>query len=66
MEENKVKIYDEVIADIIHDLDAQHATYQTLHRKYHGGEDQHAKHNHQILIELCKRIRKEISLRERK
>lgn len=60
-----VKIYEEVIGRILKELDEQHANYQKEHRKFHGKDDDAAKHTYSLLIDLCERIRKEIS-QERK
>jgi hypothetical protein len=65
MSKIKVKPYDDVISSILLELDSEHALYQKLHGKFHGTEDSTAKYIHSLLIELCKRIRREISLRER-
>lgn len=56
-----MKKADAVIGRIISELDAEQAAYQDLHRKYHGADDERAKHAHQMLLELCQRLRKEFS-----
>jgi len=63
---SKPKVYEEVIAEVLQELDAQYATYQALHEKFRGHEDINAKHVYSTLVDLCKKIRKEITLRERK
>lgn len=50
----------EVVSSIMEDLDREYAAYQDLHRKYHKGEDEAAKLIHRHLVDLCKRILKEI------
>lgn len=61
----KTKVYEEVIAAILVELDTQHATYQDLYAKFYGDVDGDVKHTHEMLVSLCKRIRREIALRER-
>ena len=60
----ETKTYEVVIAQILQDLDIQHATYQSLYVKYHGCEDLEAKHSHYMLVELCKKFRREMVMRE--
>lgn len=60
------KIYDEVIVEILQELDLQQSTYQLIYSKYYGKIDNEAKQIYSILVSMCERIRKEISLRERK
>ena len=62
----KTKAYEEVIANMLQKLDREQAEYQATYTKYYGHEDVDAKHTYMMLIELCKEIRKEIALRERK
>ena len=62
----KSKNYDDVIASILLELDSEHALYQKLHGRFHGTDDVRAKHIHSLLTDLCKRVRKEMALRERK
>lgn len=59
-------MYDDVISSILLELNNEHAQYQKLYKKFYGMEDDEAKHTHFLLVEICKRIRKEINLRERK
>jgi len=61
----KRKVYEEVIASILKELDEEHAMYQSLHTKFHGDVDLKTRHVYKMLAELCERIRKEIFLRER-
>ena len=58
--------HDEVISKIVVELDKDHSTYQSLHRKYHGEEDLEAKHIHNMLTDLCDLIRKNLSLKGNK
>ena len=60
------KIYEEVVGRILKELDEQHANHQKTHRKFHGKEDNAAKHTYGLLVDLCERIRKEILSQERK
>lgn len=60
------KNYEIVITKILQDLDTQHATYQNLYTRYYECEDEKAKHIHCILVKLCNKIYKEISILERK
>lgn len=60
------KNYEVVIAKILQDLDAQHAAYQSLYTKYYECEDKKVKHIHNMLVRLCNKIYKEISILERK
>lgn len=56
-----MKKVDAVISRVISELDAEQAAYQDLHRRYHGTDDEQAKHVHQAFLELCQRLRKELS-----
>lgn len=56
----KDSIVDEVVSEILVELDQDHATYQKLHRKFHGNEDESVRHTHSLLVGLCKRVRLEI------
>ena len=62
MEMTKV---DEVIGEILVELDTEQAQYQRLYERFYGVEDRQAKVVHDLLVELCKKIRKETALRER-
>jgi hypothetical protein len=50
----------EVVSSILEELDKDYATYQDLHRRFHRAEDETAKLIHRHLIDLCKRILKDI------
>lgn len=50
----------EVISAVLGELDQEFATYQALHQKYHRREDEVAKLIHRRLVDLCKRLLKEI------
>lgn len=56
-----MKKVDAIISRIINELDAEQASYQDLHRRYHGTDDEQAKHIHQALLDLCRRLRREFS-----
>ena len=62
----RAKIYDEVISQILLELDMEKASYQSTHVKLYGKEDAQAKVIYSLLTDLCTKIRKEISVRERK
>ena len=62
----RAKIYDEVISEILLELDMEKAHYQNTYMKLYGKEDNQAKIIYSLLTELCTKIRKEISVRERK
>jgi len=59
-------IVDEVISRIIVELDAEHAEYQRLFRRFNQRPDANSFAIHKIKIDLCERIRKELSQAERK
>ena len=61
----RAKIYDEVISQILVELDMEKAKYQNTYMKLYGKEDAQAKVIYSLLTDLCNRIRKEISVRER-
>lgn len=56
-----MKKVDAIISRIITELDADQATYQDLRKKYHGREDEEAKRIHEMMVLLCRHIRKELS-----
>jgi len=62
----KVKVYDEVISEMLIKLDMEQSKYQKIHNQLYGKEDQQAKYIYSLLTGLCEKIRKEISVRERK
>jgi hypothetical protein len=62
----KSQVYDEVISRIMVELDAEQAEYQKLYYNCNGRTDIMAKFQHQRMIKLCEKIRKEIMLAERK
>lgn len=51
---------DAIIGRIIAGLDAEQAAHQDSYRRYHGCEDEQARHVHQALVSLCDHIRKEL------
>lgn len=57
---HKCTIYHEVIAEILVDLNRDHANYQELYENYHGERDIQAQHTHKLLVSLCDKIRREI------
>ena len=62
----KTQVYDEVISRILLELDSEHSEYQRLYDKVNGRQDLNAKYIHKRMIDLCERIRQEISKAERK
>jgi hypothetical protein len=56
-----MKKVDAVISRVINELDAEQAAYQDAYRRYNGREDMQAKHTHQLLLDLCRRLQKELS-----
>lgn len=50
-----------VISAVLEELDRDYAAYQGLHRKYHRADDEVAKLIHKQLVDLCKRLLKEMS-----
>lgn len=51
---------EQTIANILAELDKEHADLQALYRKFHGEEDAVARHIYKLLTALCKRIREEM------
>lgn len=51
----------ETISSVLEELDSEYAEYQELHCRYHNREDEVAKTVHKRLVELCKRLLREIS-----
>jgi len=50
----------EAITSILEELDRDYAIYQDMHRRYHRNEDEVAKLVHRHMVDLCKRILKEL------
>jgi hypothetical protein len=51
----------DIVSVILDEMDREYTTYQTLYHKYHQGDDEIAKLIHKRLVDLCKRLLKEIS-----
>jgi hypothetical protein len=51
----------EAVSSVLEELDREYATYQELHREYHRADDEVAKLIHRHLVDLCRRILKELS-----
>jgi len=49
-----------VISSVLEELDTEYTEYQELHCRYHIREDDVAKIVHKRLVELCKRLLREI------
>jgi len=50
----------DVISLVLEEMDREYTIYQTLYHKYHQGDDEIAKLIHKRLVDLCKRLLKEI------
>jgi uncharacterized protein (DUF1810 family) len=50
-----------VISSALEELDAEYAAYQGLHCRYHSCEDEVAKTVHKRLVELCKRLLRDMA-----
>ena len=61
----KAHKFDEVISRILVELDIEQAEYQKLYKKVNGRTDVLGKHIHQLMVDLCERIRQELFLAER-
>ena len=53
--------HEAVIGAILRELDKELAEHQILYRKFHWRDDDLARHIHKRLVELCRRILKELS-----
>jgi len=49
-----------VISSVLEEMDKEYATYQELYRKYHRTDDEVAKLIHRHLVDLCRRLLKDI------
>ena len=58
-------IYDDVISEMLKDLDNDYSQYQKTFVFYHNVQDEQAKITYNRLVQMCKQIRKEISIREK-
>jgi hypothetical protein len=56
-----MKKVDAIISRIITELDDKQAAHQETYKQYHGSEDEGAKRVHEMMVALCRRIRKELS-----
>jgi hypothetical protein len=50
----------EVISATLEEIDQEYMAYQALHHRYHRSDDEVAKMIHKRLVDLCRRLLKEI------
>ena len=50
-----------VVSAVLEELDQEYASYQALHQRYHRREDEVAKLIHGRLVDLCKRLLREMT-----
>lgn len=60
------KSYEKAYAELLKELDAEHAEYQRLHRRFYMEEDENAKLIYKQRVDEIKRFLKLIEFYERK
>lgn len=60
-----VRLWDEVISEMLLEIDKDFSEYQKLSKKFNLGVDSEAKRAYDLKVSLCEELRKRILLKEK-